>query len=391
MKRKNARLTRMLLMIQKEQEEHNEEINNFVNDVISIRERLTDARVMSRLVPAYRQLAVQSTIPNHLYAQVFETTMLNPSEPHPGLEPQNPHPGTPRPPLRPTNPEPPSPSPVPVPITEPVNMSMPGAMPIDYTAGNPRGPHHMPSMFDQEDTRNPLPPRFKKFTREPKGHACKYCGAFGKHWNGDCPDPHQICNTKERCIVPLEHKHFGEACHWGGRSRHNHPVEDRHIKRATRRKAERRKTRNASVITPDDTTGFPTTSTSFTPMNIDVENNLPPKDSLLFSPNPVTVFDSKENFEPSKYQGPTPPPGTWGNMPWGANWDDAAKRPPSPCIFDYGREGEDPLYLHHYDRREDLLRCAEEDLPGCQLHPDNYLDEPTMAMVDAFTKQRLEM
>ena len=187
---------------------------------------------------------------------------------------------------------------------------MPGAMPIDYTAGNPRGPHHMPSMFDQEDTRNPLPPRFKKFTREPKGHACKHCGAFGKHWNNDCPDPHKICDKKERCVVALEHKNFGKVCHWGGRSRHNHPVEDRHIKRAARRKAERRKTRNASVTTPDETTGFPTTSTSFTPMSIDVENNLPPADSLLFSPNPVTVFDSKENFEPSVYQGPPPPPGT---------------------------------------------------------------------------------
>ena len=64
MRRENAHLTHMLLMIQKEQEVHNEEINNFVNDIISIRECLTDARVMSRLVPAYRQLAVQSTIPN---------------------------------------------------------------------------------------------------------------------------------------------------------------------------------------------------------------------------------------------------------------------------------------------------------------------------------------
>ena len=90
MQRENARLTRMLLMIQKEQEAHNEEINNFVNDVVSIRECLTDARVMSRLVPAYRQLAVQSTIPNHLYAQTFEVTMLNPSEPHPGLDPIDP-------------------------------------------------------------------------------------------------------------------------------------------------------------------------------------------------------------------------------------------------------------------------------------------------------------
>ena len=187
----------------------------------------------------------------------------------------------------------------------------------------------------------------------------------------------------------LKHKYFDKACHWGGRSRNNFPVEDQHIKRAARRKAERLQTRNASITTIDETMGSSTTS--FTPMQINIENNLPPADSLLFSPNPVTVFDSKENFKPSTYQGPPPPPGTWGNMPWGANWDDAAKRPPSPCIFDYGREGEDPLYLYHYNRREDLLHCVEEDLPGCQLHPDNYLDKPTMAMVDAFTKQRLEM
>ena len=176
MRQENARLTRMLLMIQKEQEAHNEEINNFVNDVVSIRECLTDARVMSGLVPAYRQLAVQSTIPNHLYVQTFEATMLNPSEPHPSLDPIDPRPSTPCPPLRPTNPEPPSPEPLHIHVTTPVNMSMPGSMPVlssvDYTAGNPRGPHHMPSMFDEEDTHNPLPPCFRKFTREPKGHCC---------------------------------------------------------------------------------------------------------------------------------------------------------------------------------------------------------------------------
>ena len=185
MQRENAHLTCILLMIQKEQEAHNEEINNFVNDVVSIREHLTDVRVMSRLVPGYRQLAVQSTIPNHLYAQTFEATMLNPSKPHPGLDPIDPQPSTPHPPLRPTNPEPPSPEPLHIHITAPVNMSMPEAMPvlspINYTAGNPCGPHHMPSMFNKEDTHNPLPPRFHKFTREPKGHCCKYCGAFGRH------------------------------------------------------------------------------------------------------------------------------------------------------------------------------------------------------------------
>ena len=77
-------------------------------------------------------------------------------------------------------------------------------------------------------------------------------------------------------------------------------------------------------------------------------------------------------------------------MPWGASWNDVAAQPLSPCIFDYGREGEDPLYLQHYDRHEDLLLCAEEDLPSNQLHPDNYLNEPTMAMVDAYARQTLE-
>ena len=110
---------------------------------------------------------------------------------------------------------------------------------------------------------------------------------------------------------------------WGGRLRNNFPVEDRHIKRAARQKAECRRTRNASITTINETTGSPTTS--FTPMSIDIENNLPPEDSLLFSPNPITMFNSKENFEPSPYQGPPPPPGAWGNMPWGTNWDDAAK------------------------------------------------------------------
>ena len=156
--------------------------------------------------------------------------MLNPSEPHPSLNPTNPQSGTPCSPLRPTNPEPPSPEPLHVHIITPVDMSMPGAMPVlppvDYTTGNPRGPHHMPSMFNEENTCNPLPPRFHKFTQKPKGHCCKYCGAFGRHWNNHCLEPHKICDIKRRCIVSLEHKHFDKVCHWGERTRNNFPVED---------------------------------------------------------------------------------------------------------------------------------------------------------------------
>ena len=299
MQQENACLTWMLLMIQKEQEAHNKEINNFVNDILAIWECLINARVMSCLALAYRQLAVQSTIPNHLYAQTFEATMLNSAEPHPSLNPTNPHPGTPCPPLRPTNPEPPSPEPLIVHITTPANMFMPGAMPVpppvNYTAGNPHGPHHMPLMFDEENTRNPLPPRHHKFTREPKGHCCKYCGAYRRHWNNHCPEPHKIYDTKERCIVPLEHSHFNKACHWGERTCNNFPVEDRHIRRATRRKKQCHRIRNASVTTLDKTIGSSTTS--FTLMDIVIDNMLPPEDSLLFFPNPVTVFDSKGEFQ----------------------------------------------------------------------------------------------
>ena len=163
MKKENKHLTRLLIGIQWEQEKHNKEIEEFLNNIIAIRERLTDTRVISWLAPAYQHLAIQQVILNYLYMQAFEASISNTNEPCPN---------TPRPPLRPTNPEPPSPASqeliitmaaeaLPIKMT-PAEVTMSGTMPIpprpDYTASNPCGPHHTLSMFDKEDTRNPLPP-----------------------------------------------------------------------------------------------------------------------------------------------------------------------------------------------------------------------------------------
>ena len=54
--------------------------------------------------------------------------------------------------------------------------------------------------------------------------------------------------------------------------------------------------------------------------------------------------------------------------------------------------------LSNYVRVQEPIQTAkvfrlntEEDLPGNQLHPDNYLNKPTMAMVDAYVKHKLKM
>jgi hypothetical protein len=56
MQQENARITRILVSIQKEQEQHNSELAAFLGEVTSIRERLEQARVMSRVAPILRQL-----------------------------------------------------------------------------------------------------------------------------------------------------------------------------------------------------------------------------------------------------------------------------------------------------------------------------------------------
>ena len=143
MRKENERITRVLEHIQKEQVQHNTELLAFVEEVSAIRERLVKARVLSRVAPIFRQLAIEKRIPNPFYPQVYEEAVKQP------LRTPTPRPPTPGPSLRPTNPE--LPTAASLPLTE-VYSPPPAPIPprMDYSAGNPRGPHHQPTMFEEE-------------------------------------------------------------------------------------------------------------------------------------------------------------------------------------------------------------------------------------------------
>ena len=93
----NTHISHILEYLQKEQEQYNTKLVAFVKEVKGIREWLTKGRVMSCIIPAYCQMAIEGRIPNAYYLQVFEEMVQLPQRP-----------STLRPTLRPTNPEPPS-------------------------------------------------------------------------------------------------------------------------------------------------------------------------------------------------------------------------------------------------------------------------------------------
>ena len=211
---------------------------------------------------------------------------------------------------------------------------------MDYTAGASHGPHHQPTPFEDDQhyewptlllSKEGRPPN--KAKGKPQGHQCFYCGERG-HWNLQCPYPHNKCHEEKKCVVPLGHWFFRQACHYGGRTMNNHP--DPTTQYSYKRK---RHTTPADFAPPQNPT--------ITPNNTPTGDGLPPADSLLFSPNPPQsrLDPLAQSFLPSRYQGQAPPPGTWGNAPWGTSWEEASQRPPSPCIFEYGRGGSEPLYL----------------------------------------------
>jgi hypothetical protein len=265
---------------------------------------------------------------------------------------------------------------------------------MDYAAGAARGPHHQPTMFDME-TSNGWPPLSSSTSvieegrkpKDPATHHCYYCGQQG-HFNTQCSAPHTKCHSEARCLVPLYHPAFIMACYYGGRTAGNHP---------THRK--RRRLTSASAHSD------PTPASSPAP----TDTGLPPADSLLFSPNPVAQDAVIASFAPSPYQGPAPTPSLWGDAPLGTTWEEFALRNPSPCIFDYGRGSDDPFYqggtieevdeadpvpakdlpsfLHHDHGVENLLRYAEEDLPGATHYYDDDPFAPTASMVDTYRRK----
>jgi hypothetical protein len=155
-----------------------------------------------------------------------------------------------------------------------------------------------------------------------------------------------------------------------------------------------------------------------TPNNTLVDGGLPPADSLLFAPlDPLA-----KSFQPFCYQA-APPPGTWGNAPWGARWDEYAACHPSPCIFEYGqtdsfplhiggtRTGVSPKYTDPANKEnhmngdsmtsvvtdllpddlgvEDLTLYDKQDLLGTIYYPDDNPFAPTTAKVVQYRQKLL--
>jgi hypothetical protein len=267
-----------------------------------------------------QRMAIEGKIPDPFYPQVVERVTQQPiSTPAPTLQVTNPDPPLPPELTRPANPTPLDDMYTPTIKVLPV----PAPQVCDYTAGNPRRPHHQPTPFENDHhcpaplfTSKPLPAGRGESTKLMR-HRCYYCRHVG-HWNNQCASPHTQCHEVGKCIVPLRHQAFNQACEYGGRTPANHPNPDT-------MKTQKRKRQ----LETDDFN--PPTGAANTPNNTPVDNGLPPANSLLFTPlDPLA-----KSFQPSWYQAALPP-GTWGNTPWGAGWDEYAARHPFPCIFKYG-------------------------------------------------------
>ena len=398
LKNENERLSRILLYVQGEHEQHNKEIEGLLEQVKMVKQRLVDARVLSRIAPVMQRMAIEGKIPDPFYPQMVERVTTQPiNTPVPTLQVTNPDPPSPPELIRPTSPTPPD---MYTPTIE--VLPVPAPQVRDYTAGNPRGPHHQPTPFEDDRhcpaprlTTKPLPGRGE--SAKTIRHRCFYCGQVG-HWNNQCASPHTRCNEVGKCVVPLRHRAFNQACEHGGRTPANHPMNQK-------RKRE---------LEADDTM----TDAAGTPNNTPIDNALPPADSLLFAPlDPLA-----KSFQPSRYQ-TAPPPGTWGNAPWGAGWDEYAARHPSPCIFEYGRTDSFPLHIggtrtgvspeytdpankeNHTDEDstttvatdllpddfgvENLTLYDEQDLPGAVYYPDDDPFAPTTAKVVQYRQKLL--
>jgi hypothetical protein len=257
----NAQISWILLVLQKEQEQHNSEIGTFIEVIKGIRMRLVMARVMSQVDPVLHQMAIEGRILNMFYPQIYEETIPNPV---------NPSASTPI--LRPTNPELPSSIITPYILKTPTPNPQPIPPKMKYAASSFSGPLHQPTMFDTEDNHGWPPPSATTTTwpeeRQKKmahTHSCHYCNQQG-HWNSQCSSPHLKCHEELACVVSLEHPAFIRACSFGGRTSTNHPLH----------KGWKKQKRHG--LQPINFTPPITPSNTF-------NDGMPSPDSLLFSAN----------------------------------------------------------------------------------------------------------
>ena len=98
----------------------------------------------------------------------------------------------------------------------------------DYSAGNPKGPHHQPILHDEpcgphlHTSTWGLPPEAFMAALNSQGRRslllprprCYYC-AQCSHLSTDCPNPHKRCARGKRCIIPCRHPQFSILCPYG--------------------------------------------------------------------------------------------------------------------------------------------------------------------------------
>ena len=102
---------------------------------------------------------------------------------------------------------------------EPLTLAIPLRV-ADYTAGNPRGPHHQSVLHDElcgcslhVTTWGLHPEVFMAGLRSQGCHLsfwamphpqCFYCTEHS-HRSAECPNPHKCCCQGQRCIIPHHH------------------------------------------------------------------------------------------------------------------------------------------------------------------------------------------
>jgi hypothetical protein len=192
LKNKNEHLSQILLYAQEEYEQHNKEVKALLKQVKSVKQWLVDTQVLSCIAPIMQRMAIEGKIPDPFYPQVVERVTQQPiSILVPTLQVTNPDP-----PLPPELTRPDNPTPLDDMYTPSIEvLPVPAPQVHDYTAGNPCGPHHQPTSFEDNHhcpaplfTSKPLPVGRGESTKLMQ-HRCYYCRHVG-HWNNQCASPH---------------------------------------------------------------------------------------------------------------------------------------------------------------------------------------------------------
>ena len=166
LKMENERIVRLVEAFQEEQTKHVKVIKDFTEGVEALKNRLTKAKVRTRLLPHIQSLLRENAISTSSYPYEMMPRVIEPSlQVAPPESPLMWHPPTPRPvvpvfvepsssgdryiPVSPSSESDVSPREGGIPVSSPSGIEK-GTRVADYAAGNPHGPLHQPALFDTD-------------------------------------------------------------------------------------------------------------------------------------------------------------------------------------------------------------------------------------------------